>query len=117
MHFPIILQSLLKPKKSLLRRNQNLKKDEESKQKLRKSLDIYQNIQIYGPNIVVEGQKYLMTESCLFLVNHLLKLKKCVEVLGDIDDQFNLKVGDVVKVNLLKTKQYLNKILDSRLRI
>lgn len=59
---------------------------------------MYENIQIYSENLIIEGMHYRLTSSCHLLVSHLLKLKRLEGVLLDIPVEFKGKMMDVIKV-------------------
>ena len=72
--------------------------DEDHKHDLKEILSVYQNIQIYSENLIVEGMRYMLTSSCHLLVGHMLHLKKLKTLLVDISLEFTNKMVDVIKV-------------------
>lgn len=76
------------------------KKDEDSKNLIKGALKVFNNVQIFSVNIVVESKKFMLTSSCQLLVGYLLQLKNLKEELKDISVEFDGKVVDVIKVRL-----------------
>lgn len=62
-------------------------------------LSIYENIQIYSENLIIEGMRYRLTASCHLLVSHLLRLRRLESVLLSIRAEFRVKTMDVIKVD------------------
>ena len=84
-----------------------MSKDEEIKESIRSNLKIYKNIQIYSKNLIIENQKYMMTSSCCYLIEYLLRLKKVADVLTEMEEEFAFKTADVIKLFLFNSERLL----------